>query len=215
MKSALVCFHKNLKRYPKEWILLYKNSIINQTYKNFDIFELNYGGDDVRIFEGSNFISLPLKDHAQAHNYLLNMCFYLGYDIVFNTNIDDIYPSDRIKIQIQNFDPSFAIISGNYVSFTESSPGIHSTKFDSLKIEEEFSKNHNIIVHPACAYSRKFLEYDEFLISEEIPSDDFQMWKRMLKKGAKFKILPDILLYYRISDLKTKTEIINENTTNI
>ena len=70
--------------------------------------------------------------------------------------------------------------------------------------ERTFSNNHNIVAHPACAYTRKILDYNEKLISEEIASDDFCMWKRLLAKGAKFKIIPDVLLYYRISELKTK-----------
>ena len=95
-------------------------------------------------------------------------------------------------------------MSGNYTSFSESQNNIHTTKFHLLNIQNEFIKNHNIIAHPSCAYSRKILDYKEKLISEEIASDDFCMWKRLLDKGAKFKISQDVLLYYRISDLKTK-----------
>lgn len=204
MKTALIVFHKNVGRYPVEWIEKYKESIINQTNRDFDIFELNYRGGDERIFEDSEFISLELKDHAQAHNYLLEKCFSLDYDLILNTNVDDKYPLDRVKIQIDNFDPEFSVISGNYVSFSEERENIHGTKFHELDISKEFSNNHNIIAHPACAYTRKILEYKEKLISEEIASDDFCMWKRLLSKGAKFKILPNVLLYYRISELKTK-----------
>lgn len=204
MKVALISFHKNIDRYPKEWIDLYRESILNQTCKDFDIFELNYGGGIERIFKESKFTSVNLKDHAEAHNYLLEKCFSLGYDLILNTNIDDRYPLNRVQIQIDNFDPNFSVISGNYKSFSEERDNIHTTSFHESDIEEEFYKNHNIIAHPACAYTRKILEYDEKLISEEIASDDFQMWKRLLSKGAKFKILPEVLLYYRISELKTK-----------
>jgi hypothetical protein len=204
MKTALISFHKNIGRYPIEWIEKYRDSIINQTNKDFDIFELNYGGGEERIFENSEFISLNLNDHAQAHNYLLERCFSLGYDLILNTNVDDRYPLDRVKLQIDNFDPEISVMSGNYISFTETKENIHCTKFEELDIFKEFSNNHNIIAHPACAYSRKILDYNENLISEEIASDDFCMWKRLLTKGAKFKILPEVLLYYRISELKTK-----------
>ena len=86
MRTALISFHKNIGRYPIEWIEKYRDSIINQTNKDFDIFELNYGGGEERIFENSKFISLNLNDHAQAHNYLLERCFSLGYDLILNTN---------------------------------------------------------------------------------------------------------------------------------
>jgi hypothetical protein len=204
MKIALISFHKNIGRYPSEWIDIYRNSIENQTFKNFDIVELNYGGGEERIFNGSIFHSINLKDHAQAHNYLLDICFSDGYDMVLNSNVDDKYPLDRIQIQVENFDPEVEVMSGNYVSFDEEKDTIHSTQFHNMNIEEEFKRNHNIIAHPACSYSRKFIEHNEKLISKEIASDDFCMWKRLLEKGARFKILPSVLMYYRISNIKTK-----------
>jgi hypothetical protein len=203
MKIALICFHKNLERYPNEWIEIYKNSILEQSYKHFDTFELNYGEGKERIFDNSFFESLNLKDHAEAHNYLLNKCFLLGYDFIFNTNVDDKYPLDRLQNQIDNIDPAFSVMSGNYTSFSESIPNIATTNFQKLDIFNEFKKEHNIIAHPACLYSRKIIEYNDSLKSEEIPADDFSLWKRLLDKGAKFKILPNVLMYYRISELKT------------
>jgi hypothetical protein len=204
MKIALISFHKNIGRYPEEWIDLYKESILNQTYNHFDIFELNYGGGEERIFENSEFISTELKDHAEAHNFLLSHCFEMGYDAILNTNVDDYYPLDRVEKQIREFDPEISVLSGNYTSFSEERREISTTSFHMMDIEKEFLKNHNIISHPSCGYSRKILEYKESLVSEQIPSDDFQMWKRLLNKGAKFKILPDVLMFYRISELKTK-----------
>ena len=203
MKIALICFHKNIGRYPKEWIDLYKDSILNQTNMDFDILEINYGNSEERIFRTSHFRKVELNDHAEAHNYLLNWAFSWGYDLVLNTNVDDKYPLNRIEIQVNNYDPDVSVISGNYTSFSDERGIISTTSFHTMNIEKEFSKNHNIIAHPACGYSKKILEYGEILISNQIPSDDFQLWKRLLAKGCKFKIIPDVLMYYRISDLKT------------
>jgi hypothetical protein len=203
MKIALISFHKNVSRYPKEWIDLYKESILNQTYNEFDIIELNYGGGDERIFENSEFISIELKDHAEAHNFLLHHCFKNGYDVILNTNVDDYYPLDRVEKQINTFDPDVAVSSGNYSSFSENNSPNIPTEFHKMIIHNEFRMNHNIIAHPSCCYSKKIMEYKDSLISEEIPADDFALWRRLLDKGAKFKILPDVLMYYRISDLKT------------
>ena len=204
MKIAIISFHKNIGRYPEEWITRYRDSIINQSYKDFDIIELNYGGGNERIFETSKFMSENLNDHAEAHNRLVNICFESGYDYVLNSNVDDYYPVNRVSLQIQNYDTNYAVISGNYQGFKSYEDNQQRTNFHSLNIDTEFSKNHNIIAHPACGYTRKFIEYKETLISNEIPADDFCMWKRMKAKGAKFKIIPEVLMYYRISELKTK-----------
>jgi hypothetical protein len=207
MKVAIISFHKNIKRYPDEWIERYKKSILGQSYKDYQIFELNYGGDDNRIFENSVFTSLDLNDHAQAHNYLVNLCFEEGYDVIMNSNVDDYYPEETLGILISNYDPYYSVISGNYQSFTHYDNIIFTTKFHHLNIDREFQRGHNIISHPSCLYTRSFLKHNEKLLSEEIPKDDFGMWKRMINKGAKFKILSNVLLNYRISDLKTKTNI--------
>jgi hypothetical protein len=203
MKIAIISFHKNIKRYPDKWVEMYRDSILNQDYKDYDLFELNYGGENNRIFDNSNFVSLSMQDHAQAHNYLVKNCFKLGYDAVMNTNVDDCYPQDSLSTLISNHDPYFCLISGNYKAFSEDNDSIYTTKFHYMNIDREFSREHNIISHPCCLYTRTFLNYNEELISSEIPRDDFKMWKRMLNKGAKFKIIPNVLLNYRISNLKT------------
>lgn len=203
MKVAIICFHKNIGRYPEEWIQKYKKSIIDQTYKEYQIFELNYGGEENRIFENSIFSSIHMDTHSDAHNYLIDLCFKEGYDAVMNSNVDDYYPPESLAILIMNYDPYFCLISGNYQSFTEINKNVYTTKFHYMNIEREFNRGHNIISHPCCLYTRSFLDYKESLDSREIPRDDFFMWKRMMKKGAKFKILPNILLHYRISELKT------------
>jgi hypothetical protein len=202
MKIALICFHKNLKRYPSDWIDLYSRSILDQSYQDFDIYELNYGKSLDRIFEKSFYENLELPDHAEAHNYLVNKTLNSGYDMVLNTNVDDVYPLNRVQIQVTNYDPEIPVISGNYVWFKGPQKG-EPTIFHKLNIDTEFKKGHNIIAHPACAYTKKFLDYNDSLRSNEIPADDFMLWKRLREKGANFKILEDVLLYYRISELKT------------
>jgi hypothetical protein len=204
VKIALISFHLNLDRYPKKWINDYKNSIINQTYNNFDIFELNYGGDEKKIFDNSIFISKDLKNHANAHNYLLDHIFNLGYDLILNTNIDDIYALNRVEKQVEAYNPNITIMSSNYILFSDDVNNILSkTNFNVNSIEREFELDHNIIAHPVCAYSRDLLNYDYHLKESSIPKDDFELWKKILRLKGSFNILNDYLLFYRKSDLKT------------
>ena len=55
MKVAVVIFHKTVNRYPENWIKSCMDSIRNQTFKNFDVFEVDYGFGNTQIYEGSNF----------------------------------------------------------------------------------------------------------------------------------------------------------------
>ena len=60
-------------------------------------------------------------------------------------------------------------------------------------------RNHNIIAHPGCVYSKNFIENSGLLVPEEIPKDDFNLWKRSYAK-FQFKIVPYTLLFYRIHE---------------
>ena len=45
MKSAVILYHKNINKiYKSEWIEECIQSIINQTYKDYFVYDLNYGG---------------------------------------------------------------------------------------------------------------------------------------------------------------------------
>jgi hypothetical protein len=66
VKIALICFHKNIGRYPKEWIDLYKDSILNQTNMDFDILEIAESLDPDHytpiICEGFGFLAIGKKE---------------------------------------------------------------------------------------------------------------------------------------------------------
>ena len=73
MKIGLICYHKNIDTlYPKKWIEEFKNSIDSQTYKDFIIYELNYGGGEQRIFPNSLFESKEFPTFVHGMNYLLD-----------------------------------------------------------------------------------------------------------------------------------------------
>ena len=168
-----------------------------QSYPNFKVYELDYGGTGNQIFEGSNFESFKLNNHAEAHNYLLDKAFK-ECDYVFNTNIDDYYDNRRVEKQLPLLKKGYDVVSSNFFWINEEDQVFGATKFHHLNIQKEAARNHNIIAHPVCAYSKRFWENCDKLKGEEIPRDDFELWKRSYKKGFGFVILPDYLLYYRI-----------------
>ena len=114
MKSAVVIFHKNVQRYPEKWVKDCIESIQNQTYKDFDVFEVDYGQDGNQIYPGSIFLNHKLNDHAEALNYLLSHVFALGYDCAFNVNIDDWYAPERFERQIEYIKLGYDIVSSNF-----------------------------------------------------------------------------------------------------
>jgi hypothetical protein len=119
MKAAVIIFHKNVGQYPKVWTRQCVDSIMSQTYKDYDVWELNYGGPKVQVFPKSLYVELDCPDHADAQNFLLDMCKMMKYDCVFNVNIDDFYRKDRFELQIKAIQQGFDVISSNFVRVDE------------------------------------------------------------------------------------------------
>lgn len=196
-RIALLCYHKNAEQlYKPEWIEEYRHSILNQTYKDFAIYEQNYGGDNFRIFENSYFESVEMPTFVHALNYLLDRCFSSGYDYVFNTNVDDTFPPLRIEFQLPYLEAGYDIVSTNFALFRDYQL-IKYQKFDELNIGEELHKDHNIICHPVVAYSKKFWQSNRY-VPEEMKTEDLLLWKRAIASGSRFIILKECLLFHRL-----------------
>ena len=205
MKVAVIIFHKQSHRYNSEWVQKCLHSIQNQTYKSFDVFELDYGNEHTQLYPNSNFMSLELPTHAEAHNLLLDQVFTLGYDCAMNVNIDDIYTLDRFAKQVPWIENGFDVISSNFYHIDERGRVTGSLAMDAKLPEVEARRGHNIIAHPVCCYSRNFWTNCTKLRASEIPKDDFELWKRSYGK-FKFKILPNFLLYYRVHGQKVSAK---------
>jgi len=190
-KIGVICYHKNLLQYPVKWIEDFKQSILTQTFSDFVMIEVCYGGEG-RIFDGV-FIKIDLETHADAMNHALNHAFYeLHCDYVFNTNIDDIYEITRFETQLKFTE--YDIVSSNFSLFNDS--GVFLThRFEKVNIERELQEDHNIICHPVVMYSRKFWN-GNFYDSSQIPREDLELWKRSIS-DYKYIILPDVLCFHR------------------
>jgi len=197
LKAAVILFHKQSYKYPPKWVSKCIESIQKQTYNKFEVFELDYGNEHTQLYKNSSFASTPMETHADAHNFLLDQVFSLGYDCAFNTNIDDFYSLNRIEKQLPWIAAGFDIISSNFYHIDDNDRVMYPMVMDSKNIRLEARRNHNIIAHPVCCYSKKFWTTCTKLRPNEIPRDDFELWKRSIGH-YQFKILPDFLLYYRV-----------------
>lgn len=194
-KTILICYHANIKSiYKSEWIDQYKQSILNQTFKDFIIYEINYGGGEERIFENSEYESKEMPTFIHAMNYLIEKALNDGADVIANCNVDDFVSHEWLNIQIPLMN-EYDIVSCNFLLLKDNKV-VHRHYFDKLGIKQELDKNHNIVAHPAVTYSRKFLLENRY-IPEEFPIEDMLLWKRTIDK-YKFKIVSENLLFHRL-----------------
>lgn len=197
MKIGLLCYHKNAQKlYPQRWMDQYKESVLNQTYKNFQIIETNYGGTNFRVFENSEFDNVPADNFVQCLNRLLDKCFFEdGYDFVFNSNLDDYQSLDRIEKQLPYLESGYDIVSSNFCLLKDDVI-VRWHKFHELDIAQQLANNHNPICHPVVGYSRRFWETHRY-IPEQQPLEDMMLWQRAIK-NCSFIILEENLLYHRL-----------------
>jgi len=207
-KCGVIFFHKNIRSiYKERWINKCRETILNQTIKEFSIYEINYGEDDFSIFQDIRlenphiFISEEKSNHAEAMNSIIDLAFEDGCDYVFNTNLDDYYALDRFEKQIEFLDHGYDIVSSDFCYIEEIENEDKITYYKEIKkfgdVEFNLEKNHNVIAHPCVAYSKKFWESNRYNI-EEIPAEDMLLWKRGIEGGFKFYICDEVLLNYRL-----------------
>lgn len=206
----MIFYHKNAKTiYNPDWIQRCYRSINQQSYQDFDVFELDYGGKDNRLFEGMKgkyiHFNIEMENHIEAMNFMISACFKSGYDVVFNTNIDDWYHFERFEKQLAVLGPGKNdLVSSNfYYAETDSTDKIIITKNMNMvafgDIGHQLKHNHNVVAHPCVAMHRNFWD-DDLHYNDLVGYEDLDLWQRAHEKGKKIHILEDYLLYYRIHD---------------
>ena len=123
-KCAALVYHKNIfEIYQKKWITKCIDSIINQSFIEYDILELNYGVTNFSLFPAiienkKYFWNKHFNSHHEARGFLLHKAFHeMGYDVIFNVQLDKFYHLDRFQYQVDAIQRGYDIISSvNHLS---------------------------------------------------------------------------------------------------
>jgi len=203
-KIAVIIYHKNVESiYSHRWITECIDSIRNQTFQHFDVFELNYGNADKFYFPEDNKRlvyrkKLDLTNHIHAMNHLIESALQLDYDIIFNVNLDDTFSPVRFIKQYEKIKQGYDIVSSNF--WYTNDRGVRFKKMNMIgsgDIGLNLKKNHNVIAHPCVCFNKSFfntgLRYKDL-----IGYEDLDLWKRAYAEGKRFFIIDDYLLNYRL-----------------
>lgn len=186
------------------------NSMLNQTYKNFEFIIIIDGGDDdklikkfddkrIRIIKHDNSIGLTksLNEGIRASKgqYIARM------------DSDDISFIDRLQTQVEFMEKNkdIDITAMYYQRIGDVNKKVREVFFrpDELKCKLLFT---NVIAHPSVMIRKKFLEENKLQYNEEyIYSQDFELWTRCCKK-CNIYIIPKFGLKYRIHNKQISTE---------
>lgn len=208
---GVIIFHRDSKKsYEERWIKKFVESIVNQTFNDFTVYEINYGGDGYSIitdYSGDSirshkFFNIKMENHVYAMNYIIDVAFSDGCDFVFNTNIDDYYDVRRIEKQLPYLESGVDICSTDFYYIRDHKGDDIVTELKRMSgtgdIINNFESGHNVIAHPSVAYSRKVWKNGNKYDGEKIPEEDFLFWKHLMSNGYRFDIVPMELLFYRL-----------------
>lgn len=192
------------------------NSILNQTYKNFEFLIVLDNPTNNEILEILNDYSIKDKRVKIIINNKniglansLNKAIYISQgEFIARMDGDDIAVPERIELQIEylNKHPEIDLLSSNviYIDEKNSTIGQSNTKNLSPKKIKRLMKYSNILNHPTWMFRKEAFN----LVSGYRPfpnSQDYDFALRLLDANRKIMILNSELLYYRVHEKSIST----------
>ena len=214
-RVAVVIYHRNIfTKYNPEWTKGCIKNLGDQTFQDFSVVELDFGGDGVVVYDGDrphHHYSEKIDNLGAAISRSFDICFReLGFDLAFNINLDDIYDVDRFRIQLETQAAHGAdVVSSNFHFVDEDLKILSTTDFcrrvvgledQNRLIDFHFANDRNCIGFPVCLFTKGFWLGNDGLPSrdESKGREDFDLWIEARKRGFKLYIIDKHLFKYRV-----------------
>lgn len=179
------------------------DSILNQTFKNFELIVLNdcspdnseeildtYVDDRIVRYRGQKNVGL-----ANILNVGLKMA---RGEYIARMDSDDISLPQRIEKQVVYLDghPDVDLVSAGMKRFGESDTIIsYQTNIEDVKFA---ALSYSPVLHSSSMWRKdRFLKKDLFYRQDRVPAEDYDLWTRALTFGLVLVNIPDVLYLYR------------------
>lgn len=203
---------------PIEWIRLSIDSILNQTYSDFEFIIINDKPD-----RAENISILNLYASKDARIIIINNEQNIGLTKSLNKGLelakgeyiarmdaDDISMPERLEeqrkfLELHN-ECRVCFSAANYIS-EEGQP--LKRKNHNFITEDLFVQN--VMIHPSVMFSKDLLSLRPQVYNEEYRrSQDYELWTFWYLNNIKFGVIENALLFYRISSRQITTVSFSE-----
>lgn len=188
----------NTEKYISEAI----DSILNQTYKNFELFIIDDCSTDrtVEIIKTYNDARIRFIYNEKNYGlvYSLNKCINLAKGkYIARMDSDDVSLPERLSEQVEFMElkPDVSII-GTAFRYSDTKEVVqHPEGNDLIKIQ---LLNNTAFGHPTVMIRKNdLINTNLFYDHSFFPAEDYELWTRMAEKGLKMANLPTVGLIYR------------------
>lgn len=166
------------------------NSIIDQTYSNWELIICDDGSTDSSFQIAQGFIDerivLIKNEHNKGLGYTLNKCIDLAKgSYIARMDADDISMPDRLRRELTFLleHPEFDVVSSSTIKFDDTCDNLYVKPVIEIPEPKDFIIG-NPVVHPACMVRRECLDavggYNES--EETLRVEDIDLWIRLLTK---------------------------------
>lgn len=212
-------------REPVEWLRQSIDSILNQTFRDFEyiiICDSPDYNDGITLLKEYASKDERIRLIFNESNIGLTKSLNKGLKIargkyIARMDADDISKSTRFEKQISYLDShSECIVCGTRVKYFGDIKWWKHPKSDWIRTEDEKNKGRLIIgscfAHPSIIMRR--LSPPQFYNENIRRSQDYDMWTRIAELGQ-FHNIPDELLLYRVSPSQISSSSFNQYASNI
>ena len=189
-------------------------SILNQTYKDFDFFIQEDGPilnevEDYLLSINDDRVKIRRrnvnKGLAFSLNELLEIVMCSGYKYIARMDADDVSMRNRFTMQLAYLmeHPEIDMVGGAINEIDERGCDRNKIiKYPCIPDEcRRFFAKRNPVAHPAAMFRRSFFEKTGWHYPTDfVRNEDTRLWLEGYKHGCKIANLPDVVLNFRITD---------------
>jgi glycosyltransferase involved in cell wall biosynthesis len=184
------------------------DSILNQTYQNFELIIINDNSTDNSKQIIFNYTDNRINYYENLKNeglvFTLNRGLKIAKgDFIARMDADDISLPFRFKKQVDflNLYQDIDLIGSNYCTIDKNGKILNRVKYPLNHEDIKFGLLFNsVICHPSIMFRRQIVDSNIFVYKNEyFPAEDYYLWTTLVSK-IKIRNIDVFLLFYRIHD---------------